>query len=119
MVDSSTKCKLANSVWSGQNALVPDFASVMTEIYNSEYKSVSPSGAVEGQKAINSWIEDKTSGLIRDFIKQPLMYDFAVVNATYFKGIWKERFDKGNTKSERDFQKYRRLGVGSGYDASF
>ncbi len=100
VVDSSTKCKLANSVWSGQNALVPDFASVMTEIYNSEYKSVSPSGA-EGQKAINSWIEDKTSGLIRDFIKQPLMYDFAVVNATYFKGIWKERFDKGNTKSER------------------
>ena len=72
----------------------------MTEIYNSEYKSVSPSGA-EGQKAINSWIEDKTNGLIRDFIKQPLMYDFAVVNATYFKGIWKERFDKGNTKSER------------------
>lgn len=99
IVDSSTKCGLANSVWSGSHSLVPDFEAAMKNVYNAESKNVSPTG-VEGQNAINFWIEDKTNGVIRDFIKEPLMCDFAVINAIYFKGKWKEQFDEDATRKE-------------------
>lgn len=44
--------------------------------------------------AINSWISEKTDGLIPDFLKEPLNESvrMTLCNAMHFKGNWKEPF---------------------------
>ncbi|XP_062925762.1 leukocyte elastase inhibitor-like isoform X1 [Mobula hypostoma] len=56
--------------------------------------------AEEVIKEINSWIEEQTAGKIKN-IFPPKSLDsstkLVLVNAIYFKGTWKEQFDKGST----------------------
>ena len=51
---------------------------------------------------INKWCEEKTNGMIKDFLSQqvdPLEYAH-FLNATYFKGIWSSRFKKEDSRKE-------------------
>ena len=47
---------------------------------------------------INSWIEDKTNGLIKEMVDEldPLT-KMLLINAIYFKGKWKSQFDAEKT----------------------
>ena len=51
---------------------------------------------------VNKWCDDKTHGLIKDFLKgNPSPFDCAhFLNAAYFKGIWSSRFNSKNTKKK-------------------
>jgi serine protease inhibitor len=97
-VDKRVLISIANSVWSEKNFAVKiPFKNILTDYYNAESKSFDITDPVAYQE-INSWIEDKTNGLIKNMLSG--LEDNTVmllVNAIYFKGKWKSQFDKANT----------------------
>jgi serine protease inhibitor len=104
-VDKRVNMSIANSVWTENNFVVkPQFTSILNSFYNAESKSFDINDAtVPGQ--INSWIESKTNGLIKDMIDK--LNDNTVmllINAIYFKGKWSMQFDKDET-SDRSFSR--------------
>jgi serpin B len=55
----------------------------------------------EACKEVNLWVKENTEGLIKNVLS-PAMVDILtrliIVNAIYFKGAWKQRFDISKTK---------------------
>lgn len=100
-VDERVKMSIANSVWTEKNfAVKKSFIDILTNYYDAESKSFDISDPTAPDK-INSWIEDKTNGLIKDMVDK--LNDNTVmllINAIYFKGKWKLQFDPDNTSEE-------------------
>jgi serine protease inhibitor len=100
-VDKRVLIDIANSVWSEKNFEVKiPFKNILTDYYNAESKSFDITDPL-AYKAINSWIEDKTNGLIKNMLDgisdNTVMF---LVNAIYFKGKWESQFDKDKTVSK-------------------
>ena len=100
-VDKSTTLTFANSIWYHNTYTFNDeFISVNKNNYNAEVKAVdfSSSGTVN---QINGWVSEKTNKKIPEIIES-LSPDemICIINAIYFKGIWREKFDKDRTKDE-------------------
>jgi serine protease inhibitor len=97
-VDKRVLISIANSVWIEKNFVVKkQFTDILTRYYNAESKSFDISDA-QAPKQINTWIESKTNGLIKNMIER--LNDNTVmllINAIYFKGKWKFQFDAKNT----------------------
>ena len=103
-VDPSTTIEIANMavVNKGSASLKDDFTRKVESDYQANvcYKDF----AKEDIKSlINKWCEEKTKGMIKDFLKDPLdPNDYAhFLNATYFKGIWSSQFKKKDSKEEK------------------
>lgn len=98
------KVILANSAWV-DNRLQPNeewvqaaAGSFDAEVYRTK---LSDAKVVD---SINTWIEDKTEGLIKDFLSGPMSEDarLALLNTVYFKGEWERPFEANDTL-ERPF----------------
>jgi serine protease inhibitor len=104
-VDPRVLISLANSVWIEKNFVAKKtFTDILTGFYNAESKSFDIKDP-NAPKVMNTWIEDKTNGLIKNMIDK--LEDNAVmllINAIYFKGKWNIQFDKNATKP-RTFSK--------------
>ena len=97
-VDQRVLISVANSVWIENNFVTKkSFADILSQYYNAESKSFSISDPMV-PKQVNSWIEDKTNGLIKNMVDQldPRTV-MLLINAIYFKGKWNSQFDKVNT----------------------
>ena len=98
-VDPSTKLTIANSIWYRSDFNVEQsFIDVNKANYNAEVKALdftSPNAV----KEINNWCATNTNNkipTILDFISSSdVMY---LINAIYFKGIWKYQFEKKDTQ---------------------
>ncbi|CAG2163525.1 unnamed protein product [Oppiella nova] len=94
--------KLANLlVVKNDFSLKLDYKKVMTESFVSSLESVD--FKVDKQKTIddiNDWVSKQTNNKIKDLFKEPLSDETAMVlvNAIYFKGVWKYLFDRKDTK---------------------
>jgi len=100
-VDPTTKISISNSIWYRNSLTVKkDFISVNTNYYDAEVKSLDFSSP-NAVKQINSWVSDKTNKKIPEVIQvikpNDAMY---LINAIYFKGIWKSKFKKNDTGDE-------------------
>jgi serpin B len=97
-VDKRVLISIANSVWTENNFVVKKpFTDILTQYYNAESKPFDVLDPLT-PKYINSWIESKTNGLIKNMIDQldPNTV-MLLINAIYFKGKWKSQFEKANT----------------------
>lgn len=105
-VDQRVLISIANSVWAEKNfAVKVPFRNILTEYYNADSKSFDITDQ-SAYVAINSWIEDKTNGLIKNMLSG--LEDNTVmllINAIYFKGKWGSQFDKNKTVNG-SFYKY-------------
>ncbi|MDO9154473.1 MAG: serpin family protein [Paludibacter sp.] len=97
-IDPKTKLSLANSIWYKAGYEVKQsFLNVNREYFNAEVRELdfSQKWAVD---TINNWCARKTNNLIKEVLDvipgNAVMY---LINAVYFKGIWKIKFDKKNT----------------------
>jgi len=97
-IDPTTKLNIANSIWYRTGFPVkPTFLKVNTDYFNSEIQELDFAQAW-ALDTINNWCARKTN----DLIKKPLdkissdaaMY---LINAIYFKGIWRKKFDPKST----------------------
>lgn len=101
-IDKRVLISLANSVWTEKNFIpkVP-FKDVLTTDYNAESKSFDIMNMM-AYKDVNSWIEEKTNGLITkmlDHIDDNTV--MLLINAIYFKGKWQTQFNKSETTTEK------------------
>lgn len=95
----------ANALWVQQgDRLQPDYQKTVTDFYDSactelDFRAL-PDEAV---KSINTWIEGKTGGKIKELIRRQLINvatRLILTNAIYFKGKWASAFDEGHTCDE-------------------
>jgi len=96
--DVSTEFSIANSIWYKQGFSVENnFLNVNKEYFGAEVTEADFSNPAT-LKRINQWCSDNTKGKIPTILDEipadVLMY---LINAIYFKGIWKYQFDKKQT----------------------
>jgi serine protease inhibitor len=104
-VDSRVIMDIANSVWTEKNFSVKvPFSDTLTNYYNAQARSFDITDPTVPTQ-INSWISDHTNGLIKNMIdKLEANTLMVLINAIYFKGQWKTKFDASSTTS-RTFTK--------------
>ena len=95
--DSKVTLGLANSVWYRNDFSVEtDFMNVVRQSFNAEVTGLEFNNAAKDR--INQWASDKTNGKIKKVIDEikndEVMF---LLNALYFKGDWKTKFDAKNT----------------------
>ncbi|HEX7494120.1 MAG TPA: serpin family protein [Bacteroidales bacterium] len=97
-VDKRVLISIANSVWTEKNFMVKKpFSDILGRYYNAESKSFNITDPMVPNQ-INSWIESKTNGLIKNMIdKLDQRTVMLLINAIYFKGKWNSQFDKEKT----------------------
>lgn len=99
-VDRKVDLNFANSIWSSSygTSLNSDFVSRLSDVFSAEVIMKSPEGE-DGRHAINSWVRKVTDGNIAEFLQRPFPEGTwtAIVDAVYFKGGWKEKFDRSKT----------------------
>ncbi|WJX81531.1 hypothetical protein P8452_64397 [Trifolium repens] len=97
------RLSFANGMWVQQSlSLQPSFKQLITTDFKATLASVDfvnkPDEACE---EVNLWVKENTEGLIKNVLS-PAMVDILtrliIVNAIYFKGAWKQRFDISKTK---------------------
>ena len=96
--------QLSDSVWhNAQVTINSKFASIIRESYHAEIDSIDTSKPEKSAEQINHWIEDHTEGMI-DKLIEPQSIDSNLVmillNAIYFNGTWKDKFDVSLTKDQ-------------------
>ncbi len=104
-LDNTSILSFANSLWlnsgygKGGFYVYDSFEKNLEAIYDSEIHSYN---FKKGPGLINAWCSKKTNNLISKIIKDlNPKSQMVLVNALYFKGVWKEVFDEKSTKEER------------------
>lgn len=100
-VDPSSQLSIANSIWYRLGFFVENsFIQTNRNYYNAEVRETDFSNPASKDQ-INQWCANKTNNKIPEIIENisddMVMY---LINAVYFKGIWKYRFLKENTQSD-------------------
>lgn len=97
-----TSCIFTNSLW--YDPCIPiysDFSKTIAKYFYAVNMPMSPAGEI-GKEAINKFVKANTRGLIDNFLETPIRSTVALMNTAYFKGQWKNPFDKGLTL-EKEF----------------
>ncbi len=100
-LDPNTTLDIANSIWYRQGFSVqPQFLQTDSSYFHAQIQSLdftSPAAVA----TINNWVSDNTKGFIPSIItKIPDSAVMYLVNAIYFKSIWKEKFDPTQTQTK-------------------
>lgn len=97
-VDPSTKLLIANSIWSRKdNPLSTAFVDVNKNNFNATVEEVDFSSPTTLTR-INDWCAVNTNNKIPQALSElSSNTQFCLINALYFKGIWRSRFDVKKT----------------------
>lgn len=100
-LDPKVVMNIANSVWIREGyPVLPPFLESNRNYFNAEVQELD-FGRPDAADEINSWIEEKTRGLIDKMIEEigadVIMY---LINAIYFKGDWTVQFDPKETRDD-------------------
>ncbi len=98
--DSNVTLTIANSLWAKKGVeFKEDFLAKNKEHYKATIESLNFDN--DAIKTINDWVKNNTNGKIEKIIETFSPGDIIIIlNAIYFKGIWKYKFDKKNTKED-------------------
>jgi serine protease inhibitor len=97
-IDPQIQLVIASSLWMRQGiGFQPDFLQRSQQFYAASPTSLD-FGAPDSVAQINAWVSQQTNGLIAEIIDRldPLAI-LVLLNAIFFKGIWREPFDPGLT----------------------
>ena len=100
-VDPKVIMEIANSIWYRDDFYVEnDFLNINKNYYDAEVTDLDFTDPASVD-VINKWVSDKTHEKIDKIIEQidPENVMF-LINAVYFKGIWKYQFNKDDTQEE-------------------
>lgn len=99
-LDASTEMRIANSIWHRQDfPFHQTFLDAGRTYFSAEVAGLDFGNAPASLGTINGWVSDHTNGRIPDIIDdiRPEHVMF-LINAIYFKGRWRERFDERDTR---------------------
>lgn len=105
-LDPKSDLLLANSVWTDIDTVVPEwYVEKMESHFKASVNVVEDMKSTESVDRINQWIESATNGLFdfkvdySGFLNEYYnIKHFVALNAMYFKGQWREKFDKSKTE---------------------
>jgi len=83
--------------------LKPEFSQTLKTHFNSGVQALDFVKSAESAKTINAWVAEQTKDNIKDLVPASLldaMTRLILVNAIYFKGSWKNKFDSSLTYKE-------------------
>ncbi|MEO7216400.1 serpin family protein [Mucilaginibacter sp.] len=97
-LEPNTQLKIANSIWYRQGLdVLPQFIDINTSAYQAKVEALDFANP-SAKNTINNWVNDKTNGkipnIIDDISAESQMF---LINAIYFKSVWKTKFDAANT----------------------
>jgi len=97
-LDKDVVFEIANAIFYADGFSVkPDFLNINKTIYDAEVSKLNFSSP-EAVETINDWVADKTNDKISKIIDQLSPLDrMVLLNAIYFNGIWKTKFDEKST----------------------
>ncbi|MFN8138750.1 MAG: serpin family protein [Fimbriimonadales bacterium] len=97
-IDPKVELLIANSVWTNaQIEFNADFLKKNEDSFGAEVSSIDFSNP-KALETINGWVNQKTKGRIPTILDQIAGNAGAyLINAVYFKGLWKDQFSKDNT----------------------
>jgi serine protease inhibitor len=103
VIDPTTKLSLANSIWYRTGFQVKsNFLQINTNYFNAEVREIDFAQAW-AKDTINNWCARKTNNLVKNVLDEiPSNAVMYLINAVYFKGIWRKQFDTKKT-FETDF----------------
>jgi serine protease inhibitor len=98
-LDPTTEMRIANSIWFRSTFPIrPEFAAAGQEFFDAEVANLdfsSPSAV----GTINNWVKEETNGRIPTILDAIDDGDqMFLINAIYFKGMWRTAFDPTDTK---------------------
>jgi len=92
---------IANSLWMHEGLLFKqDFSQKSQNFYSAEVFNLNFADS-NASEIINDWVKNKTKGKINEIIRGgdiDANTILILLNAIYFKGVWKLQFSKNNTK---------------------
>lgn len=98
-VDKATKLSLANSFWlNNQYTAIDSYKKTLQANYDAEVKELAFDNNTYTK--INQWAEESTNGCIKKVVSESDINSntiMALLNATYFKGAWKDKFEEKNS----------------------
>jgi len=99
-LDRTTTLNLANSIWHAPMVtLETDTKETFSKYFATDFFSCDLSDS-ETKNRINDWIKSKTNNLITEaYNGDP--FEVLLLNALYFNGKWKDKFDKSYTEKEK------------------
>lgn len=100
-VDKRVVVEIANSVWVEKRLIVKQpFIIELQKSYKAEARDIDVTNS-DAVSIVNGWIAEKTHDKITDMLNK-LDPDLAMllINAVYFNGKWRYRFDKDETREE-------------------
>ena len=100
--DNLVETNIANSIWYKNTFQINSvFVGVNKQFYDAEVRPLNFSDAEGSKKAINNWVNDKTKGKIPEIVDEITTdHIMFLINAVYFKGKWKYKFEKDNSVEE-------------------
>ena len=102
--DSGYMLSTANALWvEKEYPLLDNFTTDIERYYHGTAKNVDFKEATEETRTmINSWVEERTNGKIKDLIFPggiSPQTQLVITNAVYFNGTWVRSFDKNSTRT--------------------
>ncbi|XP_051465188.1 ovalbumin-like [Apus apus] len=100
---SNYSLHIANRLYAEKTSpILPIYLKCVKKLYRAGVETVNFKTAPDqARQLINSWVENQTNGQIQDFL-EPGSVDLetvlVLVNAIYFKGIWKTAFKEEHTR---------------------
>lgn len=98
-LDKKVELNISNSLWIKEGQSIrEDFISVNRDVFDASVTSMDFSKENAADE-INKWISNATKKKIEKMIDPPISPDIIMflINAIYFKGDWKDKFDTKNT----------------------
>jgi serine protease inhibitor len=98
-LDSKVILTIANSIWARQGYNFKESFFDFTKKYYKAQIQTLDFKAPDAADVVNKWVSDNTNDKIKKIIERFTNYDvMLIINAIYFKGIWKYPFKKEETK---------------------
>jgi len=102
-LDPKVKFRIANSIWHRDDMIFEqDFIDLNKDYFDALVSALDFNDPT-AKDIINAWVEENTNGKIKEIVERinrdNVMF---LINAIYFKGIWKYQFDE-NATSDAQF----------------
>lgn len=96
LLDVATKMYVRKGV-----SLRPRFSKILKTFYNASTQNIDFDQSIKAVQAINSWVSEVTHGKIKSMFSEDTINPstmMLLVNAIYFKGLWRYPFNEAETK---------------------
>ena len=97
--------QIANKLFAAEDLNIKEnFKKALEQFYSSDIEKVNFKHTKETTDIINTFVSDKTKGLIDKIFDEDALDSFSrlvMVNAIYFKGKWKFPFESEDTKTQK------------------